>query len=86
VQCQETQKEEQKRIDSQLAAAKQRVVRAKQKVREETEERIQQMMNQLETVMRQMGMNANEQQRLREMAQEARITIMEGSGENSNDL
>jgi hypothetical protein len=83
VQCQETQKEEQKRIDSQLVLEKQRVV---QKFREETEREIQQMISQLETVMRQMGMNENEQQRLCEMAQEARITILEGSGKNFDDL
>jgi ElaB/YqjD/DUF883 family membrane-anchored ribosome-binding protein len=61
-------------LEALLAVSKQEAV---QEVREEMEQKIQQLMSQLETVMRQMGMNENKQQRIREMAQEARNNILE---------
>jgi hypothetical protein len=78
-QCKETQQEKQRNMTSKLAASKQEAV---QEVREEMEQKIQQLMSPLEAVMRQMGMNENEQQRIREMAQEIRNDILEGLGGN----
>ena len=58
VQCKERKAEELSDIDKNLAAAEQEAV---WEVREEMEQKIQQLMSQLETTMRQMGMNENEQ-------------------------
>ena len=58
MQCKERKAEELSDIDKNLAAAEQEAV---WEVREEMEQKIQQLMSQLETTMRQMGMNENEQ-------------------------
>jgi hypothetical protein len=70
----ERKAEEQRNTDRKLAAAKQEAVR---KVQEEIGQKVQRMPSQLETIMQQIGINENEQQRIREIAQEARNNFLE---------
>jgi hypothetical protein len=78
-QYKERKAEEQRNVDQKLEGAK---LKAVQKVREETEQKVQQMLVQLETIIQQMGLSESEQQRIRAMGQDARSHILEGIGKN----
>jgi len=78
-QCKERKAEAQRNTDQKLAAAKQEGV---QEVREEMEQKIQQMMDQLDNMLIQSGVSASERQGIRTRAAKAGQEVLEGIGKN----
>jgi len=78
-QCKEEEKEEQKNMDQKLATARRQ---GTEKVREEIEQKVQRMLDRLETAIQQMGISESEQQRIRAIANDSRNNILDKIGEN----
>jgi len=78
-QCKERKAEAQRNTDQKLAAAKQEGV---QEVREEMEQKVQQMLAQLDNMLIQSGFSASERQGIRTRAAKAGQEVLEGIGKN----